>query len=417
MLAAGVQRITGLKGGYASIMAHYQQVVKGGDFIRGMGECSWSRDIITGHPGATIKFRFCDYAYFAPWSWINSWPNFLEGMNAERHPWVRDKYGDRKDGVDGWGSPVNQAGAKPKGVFFAYKGNTPLARFAGQAVLDAWVQTGDPRGRKMAELLGAGLAAAQSTHGSWPVTGLGYFGWKAGLGDWSKQGWRDWGAAEMLYILGRIRRDCRTEQFRETEDRAYRYVMEQQVAGMVWPASDHHSFTWGYPIWPHSQAAMYFIRYLLELAPAERRDVALAERLALWCEDLDVDWGRRDGPQQGEIRPRVRRGDRHLLSPDNNTSFLALVCLQLHRATGKRLWLAKADALITACLQAQDPVSGVFSEDLRSEVLSHDGWVQQCFGWYALNLLEYDRLRVGIQPALVVGSASGKADKKGTTKR
>jgi hypothetical protein len=285
---------------------------------------------------------------------------------------------------------VNQACAKPDGVFYAYKGSTPLARYGGESALDAWLELGDERSRQMAMKLAAGLTAVQAPDGGWPVTGWGYFGWK--------QGFKQWSSAEVLYILGRVRRDCRTEQFRDTEDRAFRYVMDRQVKEMFWPASDTHSFTWAYPVALHAQSAIYFIRYLLELAPPDRRDVALAEKLALWCEDLNVDWGRRDGPQEGAIVPRVNRGDRNVLSPSNNTTLLALVCLQLHRATGKRQWLAKADALITACLQAQDPASGVVNVNLQSEFLKSGDF----FGWYARNLLEYERLRTGIQPAFAV---------------
>jgi hypothetical protein len=103
----------------------------------------------------------------------------------------------------------------------------------------------------------------------------------------------------------------------------------------------------------------------------------------------------------------VNRGDRWVLSPANNTSLLALVCLQLHRATGKRLWLAKADALVTACLQAQDPASGVVNDDLKSEFTDH---LSGCGLWYPRNLLEYDRLRADIQPAFAVRGEGGKAE-------
>ena len=46
-----------------------------------------------------------DWAHFAPWSWVNFWPNFLEGMDARRHPWKVNDFGDR-GGRDGWNSPI-----------------------------------------------------------------------------------------------------------------------------------------------------------------------------------------------------------------------------------------------------------------------------------------------------------------------
>ena len=297
---------------------------------------------------------------------------------------------------------LNQAAAKPEGVFYAYKGSTPLARFGGEAALDAWVETGDERGKAMALRLGAGLAAIQAPDGGWPVKGWGFFGWK--------QGFLEWGAAELLYILGRIHRDCGTDQFLQAENKAYRHVMETQVKGMFWPVSVHHSLTWGYPVVPHAQAAMYFIRYLVELAPPENRDVALAEQLALWCEDADVDWGRASaGPQEtGPIRPMVSRGDRANSDPIVNTSLMALVCLDLHRATGKRLWLAKADALMTACIQAQDPASGLPNADMAPQVSRADYQNHFSLGWLAKNLREYEVRRAAIQPPFAVGAGEGK---------
>ena len=286
----------------------------------------------------------------------------------------------------------------PPGLFYQYKGCIPLARIPGEAALDVWVETTDPRGKEMALKLGTGLASSQTSGGSWTPNHLGYFGWHNGFGEW--------GAAEMLYILGRIRRDCQTNQFREAEQRAYKHVMERQIKEMFWPVADHHSQSWAYPVPLYSEAAMYFIRYLLELAPPDKQNLALAEQLALWCEDLDIDWGLRDTPRNDRdvryttnlIFPRGSNGDRGICNPINNTSLFAVVCLHLHRATGKRLWLAKADALMTACIQSQDPVSGVVNEGMETNV---SGSISN-IGRYAKNLRDFSALRAQIQPAFAV---------------
>jgi hypothetical protein len=55
-----------------------------------------------------VKLRLHDWAHLAPWSWVNYWPNFLEGMSQARHPWRFNNYGDRREGVDGWNSPMVQ---------------------------------------------------------------------------------------------------------------------------------------------------------------------------------------------------------------------------------------------------------------------------------------------------------------------
>jgi hypothetical protein len=102
----GTGIVQGMKTGHAYRMQHYDEIVQGGDFIRGMGECCWSVDGMATFGLVAREFRLKDWAHFAPWSWINFWPNFLEGMNHERHPWKHDNHADRRDGVDGWGSPV-----------------------------------------------------------------------------------------------------------------------------------------------------------------------------------------------------------------------------------------------------------------------------------------------------------------------
>ena len=99
----------GMNSGHANLMEHYMPVVMGGDRIRGMGECAWTTDGMAPFAYYALDMRMKDWAHFAPWSWVNFWPNFLEGMDTARHPWPSNNYGDRKDGVDGWGSPIVQA--------------------------------------------------------------------------------------------------------------------------------------------------------------------------------------------------------------------------------------------------------------------------------------------------------------------
>ena len=50
--------------------------------------------------------RINDWCYMSSWSWLNYWPNFLEGMNHKQHAWLMNNHADRTDGVDGWGSPL-----------------------------------------------------------------------------------------------------------------------------------------------------------------------------------------------------------------------------------------------------------------------------------------------------------------------
>lgn len=98
----------GLKNGHAVPMQHYlaPQPRKEDDGIRGMGEIAWMTHGMGNCARQALSLRVYDYAHFAPWSWINYWPNFLEGMSHARHPWKNNNHPDRIDNADGWGSPI-----------------------------------------------------------------------------------------------------------------------------------------------------------------------------------------------------------------------------------------------------------------------------------------------------------------------
>lgn len=106
-------KIVGKSGAQAWAMNHYVSHPKPATMISGMGECAWTGD--AGRNNEPFMERFAqaaadarrwDNAYYAGWDWINYWPNFLEGMNAQKHPWKQQYHFDRQDGVDGWGSPA-----------------------------------------------------------------------------------------------------------------------------------------------------------------------------------------------------------------------------------------------------------------------------------------------------------------------
>jgi hypothetical protein len=97
---------------HAWVMEHYadpSQPANAGSGLRGMGECAWGTDDMANFANQALTMRLNDWAHFAPWSWANYWPNFLEGMNHDRHPWKFNNHADRTDGVDGWGSPIVQS--------------------------------------------------------------------------------------------------------------------------------------------------------------------------------------------------------------------------------------------------------------------------------------------------------------------
>jgi len=103
----------GTKGGHAWCMLHYQRHPKPAAVITGLGECAWANcnglgDGLERFAGDAADGRRWDNVYYAGWDWINYWPNFLQGMDARRHAWRQKEcwHEDRRDGVDGWESPV-----------------------------------------------------------------------------------------------------------------------------------------------------------------------------------------------------------------------------------------------------------------------------------------------------------------------
>ena len=96
-----------MKDGHAQQMEHYRPIVQCGDHLRGMGECAWATDGMAPFGVMAMQMRLNDWAHFAPWSWVNFWPNFLEGMNHRAASLESTTTTPTaSDGVDGWGSPI-----------------------------------------------------------------------------------------------------------------------------------------------------------------------------------------------------------------------------------------------------------------------------------------------------------------------
>ena len=96
-------------GGHAWIMEHYTDIdeqVGRGKGIRGMGENFWKNNSMGEFAVGVRVLRLNDWCYMSGWSWLNYWPNFLQGMNHDLHAWKPQDHADRKDGIDGWGSPL-----------------------------------------------------------------------------------------------------------------------------------------------------------------------------------------------------------------------------------------------------------------------------------------------------------------------
>lgn len=303
---------------------------------------------------------------------------------------------------------AHQRSALPKGVIYDYQFDTPLMHWPGEAILDAWLQTGDERWKEAAIDLGKGLVACQADNGAfWNPKAMklpveqrhgpaGFFTWKIG--------YRQFYTSELLYLLGRIRRDTGSQEFVEAERKAYEWAMVNQVQARNWPINVCHSINSGYPIWQHCAAALYFCRYLLECAPSDRQDLKLALALARWSEN-SINWTRAAGEQKGKITPRIESVDRYNNYPATSCLLAGIVFTELGQMTGDALWQAKADALAGAVLQAIDPATGRLNLDLVSQTsgmvaAEHQFWPAAafrhndfCSGWSTQLLREYGALQ------------------------
>jgi hypothetical protein len=119
--------------------------------------------------------------------------------------------------------------------------------------------------------------------------------------------------------------------------------------------------------------------------------VKLAEEVARWAEDYDIDWTRRDPKDangQRQITPIIRDRDRISNEPSSNTMLAALAFHHLAKATGDKLWAAKSEALATAVAQAIDPQSGFLSVKMvpsasRTNYFPCESWTVQLMREYA----------------------------------
>ena len=293
---------------------------------------------------------------------------------------------------------IHQRVFKPAGIFFSYRGYTPMSRWSAEAVIDAYLQTGDERWKKIAMKYGKALVSLQKENGAfWSISGHGHG--PAGFFADFPAGNPEFGASELLYTLGRLRRDLKTEEFIEAEKKALGWMRDRAVRERFFPIYVPHSMSQGYPVWQHSMSALFFVRYLLECAPAESRDVKLAEEVARWAEDFGVDWTRAlAGPQKGTITPLIRAGDRMGCEPAAVNLLAAIAFKQLARATGDKLWAAKGDALANAVSQTVSPNTGYLSLSLNPAAndpfdlqFDHGAYACQtaCHGWTIQLLREY----------------------------
>ena len=272
-------------------------------------------------------------------------------------------------------------GGMPK----CYKEGIANASLYGEAFLDIYAATQEPRWREAAERVATAFAESQLASGTWAE------GWKdpdiptrrveSARSDSERRIFEaglipgihgphlaEYDCSEVLWFLGRLRTELKTEAFLDCEDRAYRWVMEHSVKAFFWRDQGHHSPCMVPPLRYTGRCASYFALYLLDAAPKERSDLDLVADLMRFSETCHLDWSR-PGPDANVVTPslagaNVRESGASIWL---GTRF-ALVWAKLGQRTGNRLCREKARAIMDAITHAQHPRTGNVSTGLTREI-------------------------------------------------
>ena len=272
-------------------------------------------------------------------------------------------------------------GGMPK----CYKEGIANASLYGEAFLDLYAATREPRWREAAERVGRAFAESQLDNGTWAE------GWKdpdiparrveSSRSDTERRiheaglipgihgpHLAEYDGSEVLWFLGRIRTELKTEAFRQSEEKAYQWVMENSVKPFLWRDQGHHSPCMVPPLRYTGRCASYFALYLLDAAPKERSDLDLVADLMRFSETCHLDWSR-PGPDATVVTPslvsaNIRESGASIWL---GTRF-ALVWAKLGQRTGNRLHLEKARAIMDAITHAQHPETGNVATGLTREI-------------------------------------------------
>ena len=302
------------------------------------------------------------------------------------------------------------AGRFKTGVPNVYQCDLPITYRLLEGFLDLRRDTGDEQWAKAALSLGESLVRVQEPSGAWRAldqsTGKtrrpgGFFGSDA----------EELDPSLILWQLGRLRHDLKTDRFLDAERKAYEYVMTHTARTMEWPELGYHSLPLSYPYAMAGNTTIAFVRYLLDYAEPEQRDLGLAEELLRWCEDRHIDWTRPPEIKPGDaIRPTSHGscdGYRSSGHPARMAVQQALGWLKLYGHSGEPLHRAKAEALANAVLLAQDPAGGNINIGLAAANPSFNRFADN-YGETARELDEFAALWEHLHPGGGPGGAQGR---------
>ncbi|MEI7767960.1 MAG: hypothetical protein WCJ97_11060, partial [Phycisphaerae bacterium] len=224
-----------------------------------------------------------------------------------------------------------------------------------------------------ARLLAERLVAKQMPNGNWtevepgdghvghdPATGL-YF-W---YGKYADRWPADIDPSSLLYFLGRVRVELKTEEFKTNEEKCWRWLQDNSIARFDWRKQGPGESSNIHMPWATiPDYALHCFEYLALDLPGREKDVAMMTDLLRWCEERAVDWQRKE--DKFLVYPRFIGVGYGSVSQNGAIGRLALAYARLAALTGNKLHRAKAEALAGAIMVAQNPVTGQIYDNQMS---------------------------------------------------
>ncbi len=231
----------------------------------------------------------------------------------------------------------------------------------GVSYLELYEETGNDIWRDKAVKVARGLREVQRPNGTWSFTDL-----EGVMSDGTHahggEAIVDFDPSAVVYFLGKLRVDVGTNEFIDVENKAWTWLETHSLHDFWWRYQPGHGLGQAKSARSPKEAT-FLVRYLLDYAPAERKDLGLVEDIARYCEDQYTRWDRtpEEYATPHVIKASIEGGPQHPRA--SRTTSVAHMFMRIYQETGNEIWMSKADELFKSVLTLQNPVNGALSSD------------------------------------------------------
>lgn len=232
----------------------------------------------------------------------------------------------------------------------------------GVAYLELYEETGNAIWSEKAIKVARGLRQVQRPNGTWSFTDLDGV-MSDGKHSHGGEAIDDFDPSAVIFFLGKLRTELNTSEFTDVENKAWNWLETHALRDFWWRYQPGHGLGQKTRSAHSPKEATFLVRYLLDYAPAQRRDVGLAEDIARYCEDQFTRW---DRVPDEYATPHVIRGineKSHYAPRASRTASVAHMFMRLYQETGNEIWMSKADELFKSVFMLQNPVNGGLNSD------------------------------------------------------